>query len=125
MPNVRIDENGLPKGPVYEPVAPVVHRSGVTAIDTSDPLESAGIDTAGYQECRFDLDVTGSGITNLEVQALFWNTRQSKWFGGGRRAFSGPGLYSLVVPCRGQKAFLKVTAFTGTSFTLNADYILS
>ena len=56
MTNARIDANGLSKAPVYDPTAPLVLRSGVTVIDASDPAESAGIDTASYRECRFDLD---------------------------------------------------------------------
>jgi hypothetical protein len=125
MTNVRIDQNGLPKGPVYDPTAPLQHRSAVTAVDAVDPAESAGIDAAGYDECRLDLSITGVSFTSLEVQALFWNSRQSLWFGGGRRSLTSTGRHALAVPGRGQKIFLKVTAFSGTSFSLDADYVLS
>lgn len=125
MPNVRLDANGLPKGPLYDPTMPAVHRSTVTAVDSADPPGSAGIDTDGYEECRFDLDLTGTGLTNLEVQVLFWNSRAGAWFGGGKRSFTATGRYALAVPVRGQKVFLKVTAFSGTSFSLNVDYTLS
>jgi hypothetical protein len=125
MTNVRIDANGLPKAPVYDATAPLLHRSSVTAVDGSDPAESAGIETAGYQECRMDLDLSGVAVTSLEVQAIFWNARQGLWFGGGRRSFTATGRHALVVPCRGQKVFLKVTGFSGTSFSLDADYALS
>ena len=125
MTNVRIDANGLPKAPVYDATAPLQHRSAVTVVDASDPAESAGIDTAGYQECRLDLDLSGVAVTSLEVQAIFWNPRQSLWFGGGKRGFGNTGRHSLVVPCRGQKLFLKVTGFVGTSFNLDVDYALS
>ena len=33
MTNVRIDENGLSKAPVYDPTAPLAHRSAVAAVD--------------------------------------------------------------------------------------------
>lgn len=126
MANVRIDNNGMPKGPVYEPAAPVQHRSGVTAIDASDPADvSDGVDCAGYEQCRFDIALSGSGLTSLEVQALFWNQRQSLWFGGGKRQFSSTGQHSLVVDSRGATVFLKVTGFSGTSFSLDADAVLS
>lgn len=125
MTNVRLDANGMPKAPVYDATAPLAHRSGVTAVDSADPAESAGIDTAGYQECRLDLDVGGVGLTSLEVQALFWNPRQSAWFGGGKYTFTGTGRQALLVECRGQKLFLKVTAFSGTSFSLSVDYCLN
>ena len=105
---------------------PKVHRSGVTAIDASDPADTSGaIDTKGYAECRFDITLTGVNFQSLEVQALFWNQRQNLWMGGGRRSFSTTGQHSIVVESRGGAIFLKVTAFSGTSFNLSADYILS
>lgn len=125
MTNVRVDANGLPKAPVYDSTVPAAHRSAVTAVDGADPAEAAGIDTSGYAECRLDLNLTGTGLTSLEVQALFWNARQGAWFGGGKYTFTATGRYSLSVACRGQKTFLKVTAFSGTSFSLNVDYCLS
>ncbi len=79
MTNVRLDENGLPKGPVFEPTAPTVHRSAVTVVDASDHGDTSGaVDCAGYKSCRFDITIGGTGFTYLDVQALFWNSRQSK-----------------------------------------------
>ena len=126
MANVRIDQNGIPMGPVYEWTAPAVHRSGVSAVDASDPADTSGaIDCAGYEHCRFDLTIAGSGFTSLEVQVLFWNSRQSKWFGGGKRTLSSTGQHAIVVEARGAVIFLKVVTFSGTSFDLSADYALS
>ncbi len=126
MSNVRLDQNGVPKGPAYDGTAPAVHRSGITAVDASDPANDSGaIDPAGYEECRLDLALSGVALISLEVQALFWNSRQGAWFGGAKRQFTTTGSYSLAAQCRGQKVFLKVTAFTGTSFSLNVDYCLS
>ena len=105
---------------------PLVHRSGITAVDPADPADaSPGINTKGYKECRFDITISGVDFTSLEVQALFWNPRQSKWMGGGKRTFTSTGQHALVVDCRGAIIFLKVTAFSGTSFSLSADHILS
>lgn len=126
MTNVRLDENGLPQGPVYDPTTPQVHRSGVTSVDAADPADTSGaVQMAGYQYCRFDLTLTGSGFSSLEVQALFWNPRQSLWFGGAKRKFTTTGRHALMVEGRGVVIFLKVTAFSGTSFSLSADYTLS
>jgi len=111
-------------GEIYS-TQPKLHRSGVTTIDTSDPADISGaVDTKGYKECRFDITITGT-ITSLEVQTLFWNPRQEKWMGGGERTFASTGQHALVVDCRGAIIFLKVTAFSGTSFSLSADYVLS
>ena len=105
---------------------PLVHRSGITAVDPADPADaSPGIDTKGYKECRFDITISGVDFTSLEVQTLFWNPRQSKWWSGGKRTFTSTGQHALVVDCRGAIIFLKVTAFSGTSFSLSADYVLS
>jgi len=126
MANVRLDANGLPKGPVYEAQFPLVHRQGVTAVDTADPAgPQAGVDCTGFRFCRFDLDLSGTDIRSLEVQVLFWNPRRSAWFAGARRALTGPGRYALEVEARGAVVFLKVTGFEGTSFTLDADAVLS
>ncbi|MDD4859839.1 MAG: hypothetical protein PHR56_06515 [Dehalococcoidales bacterium] len=103
-----------------------VHRSGVTAVDAADPADAGGaVDTRGYHECRFDIAIAGVSLTSLEVQVLFWNARQEVWMRGGKRTFDNTGKYAVVVDARGAKIFLKVTAFTGTSFSLAADYSLS
>ena len=126
MVNVRLDQNGVPKGPVFETTTPAAHRSGVSAVDASDPADSSGaVDSSGYQHCRFDLDIGGTGFNSLTVQALFWNSRQSQWFGGGSRQFTATGRYALIVEAGGAPIFLKVTQFSGTSFSLDADYALS
>lgn len=127
MANVRLDQNGVPKGPCYDTSIPQVHRTGITAVDSSDPSDSSGgVDAAGYQYCRFDIAITGSGLSSLDVQVLFWNPRQDLWFGGASRQFTATGQYALAVPdVRRTIIFLKVTAFSGTSFSLSADYALS
>ena len=105
---------------------PKLHRSGVTAVDASDPSGTSGaIDTKGYNECRLDITIEGTDFESLAVQALFWNPRQEMWWGGARRVFSTTGRHSLAVRSRGAIIFLKVTAFSGTSFALSADYILN
>lgn len=104
---------------------PKVHRSNITAVDAADPADtSEAVDTKGYKECRFDITVTGT-IISLEMQILFWNPRQQAWWGGGKRTFTSTGQHALAVDARGAIIFLKVTAFSGTSFSLSADYALS
>lgn len=126
MANVRLDNNGIPKGPVYESTAPSLHRNGIVAVDAVDPADVSGaVDCAGYEQCRFDITITGVGFTSLTVQALFWNARQAKWLGGASRQFTALGQHALIVEARGAIVFLKITAFSGTSFSLSADYSLS
>jgi hypothetical protein len=110
---------------VYD-TQPKLHRSGITAVDASDPADISGaIDSEGYRECRFDITITGADFTSLETQVIFWNPRQEKWFGGSKRTFTATGQHALAVDSRGAVIFLKITAFSGTSFSLDADYILS
>ena len=105
---------------------PKLHRSNVTSVDAADPADTSGaIDSQGYKECRFDITISGTGFSSLEVQSIFWNPRQEKWFGGGKRTFTATGQHALVVDSKGAIIFLKVTAFSGTSFSLSADYALS
>ena len=126
MANVRIDENGIPMGPAYEPLAPVVHRSSITAVDSSDPSDTTGaVDCAGFQDCRFDITIAGVAFTSLQVTVIFWNSLQSKWFQGDSRTFTTTGQHALAVDVRGSIVFLNVVAFSGTSFTLDADSVLS
>ena len=126
MANVRLDANRLPKSPVYEVSYPAAHRTGITVVDASDPADTSGaVDCDGYRYARFDITITDTGFQYLDVQVLFWNARQTVWCGGGSRRFDAIGNHALVVDARGAIIFLKVTAFSGTSFTLNADYLLS
>lgn len=126
MANVRFDGNGVPMGPAYNPLAPLAHRSTITAVDGSDPVDTTGaVDCEGFQECRFEITLAGVDLTSLEVAALFWNARLSKWFTGGSRVFTATGQHALIATVRGAVVFLKVVAFTGTSFTLDVDYVLS
>lgn len=105
---------------------PKLHRSGVTAVDASDPADtSEAINSEGYKECRFDITISGTDFASLETQVIFWNPRQEKWFSGSKRTFTATGQHALVVDSRGAIIFLKVTAFSGTSFSLEADYSLS
>jgi len=103
-----------------------MHRSNVTAIDAADPADTNGaVDTRGYKECRFDITVSGTGFQSLEVQVLFWNPRQELWWAGGKRDLTATGRHALAVDSRGAIIFLKVTAFSGTSFSMSADYSLN
>jgi hypothetical protein len=105
---------------------PKLHRSNVTSVDTTDPADTSGaVESRGYKECRFDITISGTDFSSLETQVIFWNPRQEKWFGGGKRTFTATGQHALVVDSRGAIIFLKVTAFSGTSFSLSADYALS
>ncbi len=126
MANVKIDANGIPKGPVYEVEPPALHRSGVTAVDASDPADTSGaVNCTGYQPCRFDVTISGTGFTSLDLAVLFWNSRQSQWFVGASRRLDATGRHAVIVDARGAIIYLKVTAFSGTSFSLAADYALS
>ena len=104
---------------------PVVHRTAVTSVD-ADPVDaSGGVDCTNYKECQFDILISGVGFTDLTAQVIFWNSRQSLWFGGGSRKFTATGQHALVADARGKVVFLKVTEFNGSSFQLDADSRLS
>jgi len=127
MANVRVDANSLPKAFAFEWSEAAAHRSGITSVDTADPPDaSGGVDCEGFEYCRFDVNVTGVGFNSLDLQVLLWNARQGLWFGGATKRLMAPGRYSLVVPeSRGAILFLKVVGFSGTTFSLSADYLLS
>ena len=121
MPNVRIDENGVPKGAVYEQTAPVAHRSAITAVDASDPASAAsGVACAGFEVVDFDLAITLGGTNPMvEVAPLFHDATANQWFAGASAFFTVSGRSRLRVDARGAIVFLKVVALTGTSPTLS------
>jgi hypothetical protein len=130
--NVRIDSQGVPKGPVYEVTTPILHRSGLTAADPSDPTStSEGVDCSGYRNIRFDVDTSGSiDLTALKVQLLVWDATAGKYFRGGERSFSQQELAANPVPSleaevRGATVFLKVVSATAASLSISVYASLS
>jgi hypothetical protein len=126
MADVRIDTRGVPKAPVYEEAATVLHRQALTTPDSSDPTSAgAAVDCAGYRRVRFDIDASGStGLTALEVQILNWNAAAGRYFRGAEREFSQVELAANAVPAleaevRGAVVFLKVVSATAGSLLLN------
>ena len=132
MANVRIDSQGVPKGPVYEETTPIDHRSGLTAADPSDPTSaSAGVDCSGYRNIRFDLDTSSStGLTALKVQLLVWDATAGKYFRGCERSFSQAEMAANPIPSleaevRGATVFLKVVSATAASLSISVCASLS
>jgi len=130
--NVRIDSQGVPKGPVYEETTPILHRSGLTAADPSDPTSvSEGVDCTGYRNVRFDVDTSGStDLTALTVQLLVWDATAAKYFRGGERSFDEEELAANPIPSleaevRGATVFLKLVSATATSLSISVYASLS
>ena len=132
MANVRIDSQGVPKGPVYEETTPILHRSDLTAADPSDPTgTSDGVDCSGYRNVRFDVDTSGStDLTSLKVQLLVWDATAGKYFRGGEHSFGQEELAANPIPSleaevRGATVFLKVVSATATSLSISVYASLS
>lgn len=122
MANVRIDANGVPKAPVWEQTASVVHREAVTAVDGSDPDVADGVACEGFAAVDFDLDVTlGGTVPLLEVAPLFYDAAADAWFRGDSAFYTATGRYRLRAEARGALTFLAVVGLTGTSPTLALD----
>lgn len=121
MANVRIDQNGVPKHAVFEQTAPVVHRSGVTAVDGSDPVgATSGVASDGYAAVDFDVDVTLGGTNPMvEVAPIYHDATSNTWFRGESAFFTSSGRYRVRAETRGATVYLKVLALTGTSPTLS------
>ncbi len=126
MADVRIDTRGVPKAPVYEEGAIILHRQSLTVPDSSDPTSaSVGVDCVGFRRVRFDIDASGSAaLTALKVQILNWNAAAGRYFRGAAREFSQAELAANAVPAleaevRGARVFLKVVSATAGSLLLN------
>ncbi len=114
---------------VYE-VFPKAHRAAVTEIDAVDPSPALAIDARGKQVCRFDIALTGVALTLLTVAPIFWDEETESWITGEEHSFTAVGDYALLVDSSAGVLklgwlFLKITAFTGTSFSFSADCLLS
>jgi hypothetical protein len=130
--NVRIDSQGIPKGPVYEETMPILHRSGLTAADPSDPTSAGeGVDCTGYRSIRFDVDASEStDLTALVLQLLVWDATAAKYFRGSERSFSQEELAANPIPSleaevRGATVFLKVVSATAASLSISVHASLS
>ncbi len=122
MPNVRIDENGVPKAAVFEQSVPTAHRTGVTAVDSADPDVEDALDAAGFEHVDFDVDVTLGGTDPLvEVTPLYYGAAADAWFRGEPAFFTTTGRYRLRADARGARVFLAVTALEGDTPTLDLD----
>ena len=121
MADVRLDDNGVPKGAVIELTAPVLHRDEVTAADGDEPeAASDGVNAEGYQHIDFDIDVTLGGTTPMvEVAPLFYDATAEHWFQGESAFYTATGRHRLRVEARGGIVFLQVVSLTGTSPTLS------
>lgn len=122
MPNVRIDENGVPKSPVFEQAAPVLHRDGVTGVDEGAPVLADAVDASGFEHIDFDLDIALGGTDPLlEVTPLFHGSVADAWFRGEPSFFTEGGRFRVRVAARGARVFLAVTALEGETPTLDLD----
>ncbi len=116
-------------------VYPKAHRSAVTEVDPASPPPADTIDARHSQKCRFDVALTGVALTLLTVQPIFWDEATELWVETAEtKSFTAVGDYTVVVDAgagmMGFKIslgllFLRITAFTGTSFSFSADYLLS
>lgn len=111
--------------------APAPHRVSVSDIEAdpaapTDGDATTGIDVGQAEQVRFDVTLTGVGFTSLDVTVLFFNTPRNVWFQGQTITLTSTGRHALEVPgARDATVFLLVTAFVGTSFVLDADFVVS
>jgi len=121
MANVRIDDNGIAKGDVFEHQPPVVHRTAVTAVDAADPASpAAGVATDGFRFVDFDIDVTLGGTDPLvEVAPLFYDATADAWFAGASMFVAESGRSRVRVEALGDVTYLSVRSLSGTAPTLS------
>lgn len=122
MANVRIDENGVPKGAVYEQTAPAPHRVNVTAVDVGSPALAAAVDASGYEHIDFDVDLTLGGTDPMvEVVPLYYSATAAAWFRGEPAFFTESGRTRVRAAARGARVFLAVAALHGDTPTLQLN----
>lgn len=121
MANVRIDDNGIAKGDVFEHRPAVLHRSGVTAVDVTDPASPAeGVEVDGFRFIDFDVDVTLGGTDPLvEIAPMFYDAAADAWFAGAASFVAQSGRSRLRVEALGSVTYLQVRSLSGTAPTLS------
>ena len=106
-------------------IASATHRTGITAVDTVDPpTVASGVNCRDYMQCRFDIVKNSGTVTTLEVQILFWNSKQGAFMRGSKLEVDELPK-AIVTDVRGAIVFLKVTKLEGTTPNISIDYSLS
>ena len=105
---------------------PKAHRTGLTAVDASDPVTNAdAIDTGESEQCRFDVSLnSGTPTYPVEVQVLFWNDRLGAYVRGATASLSELPA-SVTAAVRGAKVFCKVITLAGTAPNITIDFALA
>lgn len=98
------------------------YRTGITAPDSSDPTEK--VNCLWAKECWFYVHLVSGSVDFVEVQALFWDSKESIYTKGASRATPFlPGAFVVEVNGHEQVA-LKVIGLTGTSPEIKINYDL-
>lgn len=122
MANVRKDSNGIPKAAVFEHNSYETHRTSVTTVDSTYPVNTNnGIESDGWEVIDFDIEVvsiTGDD-PSIEVAPIYWNPSAEKWFKGESEFLTETGNFRLRAESRGSIAYLAVESFVGTNFSIN------
>lgn len=132
MANVRLDENGIPKGPVVDPLAPADHRLNVSAADgTTPPSASGGLWTAnpgGYAKARVFSYITFTGGTtpNCVLRPWLRSGGSSGKVGKGEAiTATGSDQVALDVQADGDDLLVYVEQINGSPTATDVDIYIS
>ena len=107
-------------------IYPRAHRTGITEVDENPSDPTGAIDARKYHICRFDITIAGENFTSLTGSPLFWDRVSGLWQTTPEQmVFTSVGNHVFVLEDGSLGImFLKVTLFSGTSFSFSADYVL-
>lgn len=132
MANVRLDQNGIPKGPVADPLPLVTHRSNIAAADgATPPAANSGLWTANPGGCataRVYAYVTFTGGTNPYVVLRPWlrSDGASGRVGKGQAlTVTGTDQVAIDVDTSGDDLLVYVESLAGAPSSTDVDLYVS
>ena len=131
MANVRIDANGIPKGPIADPLAPADHRLNRSAADSGIPAASHSdwaSNPGGFEKARVFAYVDFTGGTNPYLVLRPWlrNGGSSGKVGKGQAVtITGDDQVAVDVQVDGDDLLVFVESITGSPTTTDVDLYVS
>lgn len=134
MANVRIDANGLAKGPIADPLAPQDHRLNIAAADgTTAPAASHSAwasNPGGFAKCRVFAYVTFTGGSSPNAVLRPWlrspsGSTSGKVGKGEAVTVVGTDQVAFDVQADGDDILVFVEAVNGSPTSTDVDLYIS
>jgi hypothetical protein len=132
MANVRIDQNGVPKGPIVDPVTVAAHRTDIAAAEGATPPAANNsawaANPGGYAKARVFAYVDFTGGTNPYVVVRPWlrsGGTSGKVGKGEAVTITGDDQVAIDVDVDGDDLLVYVESVSGSPTSFDVDLSVS